>query len=311
MTLRFLGEVTEDAARVRWATRSASRMRSMCRAGRSAASGRRPPGSPGCGSSSCPPTVSTTWPRRYALATAPVVAERDRRRAALQRPPHPGPGQGPAGSAGPGRAGGDPLRRRPSPSAHVDLVASTPSPQGHVYTTLVRAPLGGAQAVSQPGPPPRKARDGLGHGGRGRLLERGRDQQGGVGGVAHVAALDEHLGHRGEVEPGQVVAGLQAVDAVVVADRHGGAGGEGVAQHGGEGGRRRDDAVVRPVGRRLEHGEAAPARRAAVGVDVDRDVGVGVVDDGRPRRDAGPDARRCSGRVSTTVAPSACRSACR
>jgi RNA 2',3'-cyclic 3'-phosphodiesterase len=27
--------------------------------------------------------------------------------------------------------------------AHVDLVASEPSPQGHVYTTLVRAPLGG------------------------------------------------------------------------------------------------------------------------------------------------------------------------
>jgi 2'-5' RNA ligase len=26
---------------------------------------------------------------------------------------------------------------------HVDLVASEPSPQGHVYTTLVRAPLGG------------------------------------------------------------------------------------------------------------------------------------------------------------------------
>jgi len=27
--------------------------------------------------------------------------------------------------------------------AHVDLVGSEPSPQGHVYTTLVRAPLGG------------------------------------------------------------------------------------------------------------------------------------------------------------------------
>ena len=25
---------------------------------------------------------------------------------------------------------------------HVDLVASTPSPEGHVYATLVRAPLG-------------------------------------------------------------------------------------------------------------------------------------------------------------------------
>ncbi len=28
------------------------------------------------------------------------------------------------------------------PVAHVDLVASEPSPEGHVYTTLVRAPLG-------------------------------------------------------------------------------------------------------------------------------------------------------------------------
>jgi len=26
--------------------------------------------------------------------------------------------------------------------AYVDLVASDPSPRGHVYTTLVRAPLG-------------------------------------------------------------------------------------------------------------------------------------------------------------------------
>ena len=32
--------------------------------------------------------------------------------------------------------------------AHVDLVASEPSPQGHVYSTLVRAPLG----ISPAGP---------------------------------------------------------------------------------------------------------------------------------------------------------------
>jgi 2'-5' RNA ligase len=30
------------------------------------------------------------------------------------------------------------------PVAHVDLVASEPSPKGHVYTTLVRAPIGAA-----------------------------------------------------------------------------------------------------------------------------------------------------------------------
>ena len=118
----------------------------------------------------------------------------------------------------------------------------------------------------------------------------GVDEQGGVGGVAHVAALNEHLGHRRQVEAGQVVAGLQPVDAVVGADGHGRAGGEGVAQRGGEGGGGRDDAVVGTVRRRLQHGEAAPVGRPAVGVDVDRHVGVGVVDDGGPRRDARPDA---------------------
>ena len=37
---------------------------------------------------------------------------------------------------------------------HVDLVASEPSPGGHVYTTLVRAPLGDA-ADAQAWPPVR------------------------------------------------------------------------------------------------------------------------------------------------------------
>jgi len=32
--------------------------------------------------------------------------------------------------------------------AHIDLVASAPSPQGHVYTTLVRAPLGSPARIS-------------------------------------------------------------------------------------------------------------------------------------------------------------------
>jgi 2'-5' RNA ligase len=38
---------------------------------------------------------------------------------------------------------------------HVDLVASTPSPHGHVYTTLARAPLGpraDAEPTAAPGP---------------------------------------------------------------------------------------------------------------------------------------------------------------
>src|SRR5206468_605426 len=45
------------------------------------------------------------------------------------------------------------------------------------------------------------------------------DQERGVGGVAHVAALDQDLRHRGQVEAGQVVAADVAVAAVVVADR--------------------------------------------------------------------------------------------
>ena len=54
-------------------------------------------------------------------------------RAALQRPPHAGPGQGTARAPPPGpRWPGSPSRP-PSPSA-VDLVASEPSPQGHVYS---------------------------------------------------------------------------------------------------------------------------------------------------------------------------------
>ena len=45
-------------------------------------------------------------------------------------------------------------------------------------------------------------------------------QQRGVDGIAHVAALDEHLWHRRQVEPGKVVAKLDAVDTVIGAGRH-------------------------------------------------------------------------------------------
>ena len=196
--------------------------------------------------------------------------------------------KGRLGARGAGRAGRHPLRRHLSPWRTSTWWPRSPRRGATSTRRWCGRPSGlrpdSGRAAGEEG------RDGLGHGGGGRLLERRGDEQRGVGGVAHVAALDEHLGHRGEVQPGQVAAGLQAVDAVVGADRHGGAGGEGVAQRGGEGGRGRDDAVVRPVGRRFEHREAPPVDRPPVGVDVDGDVGVGVVDDGGPRRDAGPDA---------------------
>src|SRR5215469_6599693 len=51
-------------------------------------------------------------------------------------------------------------------------------------------------------------------------LEPGRGQQAGIGRVGHVATFDEHLRHRREVQPGQIVAELDAVAAVVVAYRH-------------------------------------------------------------------------------------------
>src|ERR1700727_2936834 len=51
-------------------------------------------------------------------------------------------------------------------------------------------------------------------------LEASRRQQPGVGRVAHVSALDQHLGNAGEGEPGQVVPGLDSVHAVVGTLRH-------------------------------------------------------------------------------------------
>jgi 2'-5' RNA ligase len=32
---------------------------------------------------------------------------------------------------------------------HIDLVASEPSPEGHVYTTVARAPLGGPPGTDE------------------------------------------------------------------------------------------------------------------------------------------------------------------
>ena len=202
-------------------------------------------------------------------ATRPLVPEPTAGRAALQRPPDAGPGEGPAGRRGPGRAGRHPLRRRASRSTPSTWWPRSPRRPGHVYST---AGPGAARprGVSQAGRPVRNSVTAWAMAAAAACWKAGVTSSAASVGVAHVAALDEHLGHRRQVEAGQVVAGLQAVDAVVGAHRHRRAGREGVAQRG----RRRSpneaiDAVVRPVGHRLEHGEAAPAGRPAVGVDVD------------------------------------------
>ena len=118
----------------------------------------------------------------------------------------------------------------------------------------------------------------------------GPDQQRGVGGVVHVAALDQDFRHGGEVQASQVVAADVAVTAVVVADPY-----RRVAEHHGvdvaaEPHRRPDDLVVRAVGHRLQDGEAAAGARPAVGVNVDGHVGVGPVEYPGSRVDARPQA---------------------
>jgi len=90
--------------------------------------------------------------------------------------------------------------------------------------------------------------------------------EGGVGGVAHVGAFDEYLGDGGQVGSGQVVAWLDAVDAVVGADRLPGSRGEGGPQVGGQAVGGSDDRVVDAVSNWFEDGEAASAGWPAVGV---------------------------------------------
>ena len=117
--------------------------------------------------------------------------------------------------------------------------------------------------------------------GSGRLgLPCRRHQQRGVDRVAHVAALDQHLGHRRQVQPGQVVARRHAVGPVVGAHRHRRLRHERVAHVRAEHLRRRHDGVVDAVGHGLEHGEPPTVGGAPVGVDRDRRVRIRVVADG-------------------------------
>ena len=109
--------------------------------------------------------------------------------------------------------------------------------------------------------------NGLGQGGRRLLLEPGVDEEGGVRRVRHVAALDHDLRHRGQIQPTEVVAGHDAVHAVVIAHRHGRFGQEGTAdvfpqKLGGA-----DDGIVHAAGHRFEDREASTVDRSSVGVD--------------------------------------------
>src|SRR5262252_5357411 len=122
------------------------------------------------------------------------------------------------------------------------------------------------------------------------LLEPGCGEQLGIGGVAHVAALDQDLRLGGQVEAGEIVPGDQAVLAVIVAHRHGGVLQQRRAHIVAQALGGRDDAVVRPVRDRLQDGESAAPGRAAIGVDVQRDGGAGAVEYVGPAGDARPDA---------------------
>src|SRR5215470_16056290 len=122
------------------------------------------------------------------------------------------------------------------------------------------------------------------------LLEPGCGEQLGIGGVAHVAALDQDLRLGGQVEAGEIVPGDEAVMAVIVALRHAGVLQQRRAHVVAQALGGRDDAVVRPVRDRLQDGEPAAPGRPAVGVDVQRDGGAGAVEYVGPARDARPDA---------------------
>ncbi len=83
-------------------------------------------------------------------ATVPIVAE-----PAPGRPPFNGHltlarARGKLGAEAQAALAGIPFAATFS-VAHVDLVASEPSPQGHVYSTLVRAPLGTPDRISPGG----------------------------------------------------------------------------------------------------------------------------------------------------------------
>src|SRR5262249_39956517 len=97
-------------------------------------------------------------------------------------------------------------------------------------------------------------------------------------------------GDGGEVQAREVDARGEAAGAVVVGDRDAGELGVAVEEDATEAPGGGEDLVVRAGGDRGEDGDAAASGGAAVGVDVDRDVGAGTVEDPGAAGDAGADA---------------------
>ena len=116
-------------------------------------------------------------------------------------------------------------------------------------------------------------------------------QPGRVGGVAHVAALDEDLGHGGQVQAAQVGAHVQPSRADVVGVGLAGDPVVGVPDVDGEPAGQPDDRGVRGPGdaARGDHLEPGAGGRPAVGVDGDGRVRVGPVADRRALGHAGAD----------------------
>src|SRR5690349_25016642 len=109
---------------------------------------------------------------------------------------------------------GTPPCSAPDPSAAPIPRTTTPfnptsATEGQVSGRPARALAGPGEEGGQPG----------GDRAGGRSLPPQRRDQGGVGGVAHVGALDKHLGNSGEVDAGQVVTRLDTVGSVVAAER--------------------------------------------------------------------------------------------
>src|SRR3984893_4016202 len=83
-----------------------------------------------------------------------------------------------------------------------------------LLATWPRQPAGARSAGGQ------EPYDRCGERGGDHLLNAGPYEQRGVGCIVHIAALDQDLGHGGEVQAGQVVAADVAVITVVIADWH-------------------------------------------------------------------------------------------
>ena len=184
----------------------------------SAGSGRSRGGSPGCASSSSPPPGSTTWPPPCA-ATRPLVAE-----PARAEPPFNGHltlarAKG-SGSASPPRPSWPASPSRPA-SRWRRRPGRPPSPRRR--PRLLHAGPGAARLGPRresAGRPGQELRDGRAMAAAAACWNAGVTSSAGVGRRCACCRTRSAPWAPWSVEAGQVVAGLQAVDAVVGAHRH-------------------------------------------------------------------------------------------